>query len=63
MQHQWIIDMLQDMRTYAEANDLPQIAAGVQGLLPLAREEIAARQADRAAGAGGGVADDARQVH
>lgn len=44
MSHEWIFDVLADLRAYADRNDLPEIAAKTDELLGVARAEIAARQ-------------------
>lgn len=40
MRHDWILDVLSDLHTYALANDLPDLASKVQETLMLARREI-----------------------
>ncbi|OYW58254.1 MAG: hypothetical protein B7Y02_06015 [Rhodobacterales bacterium 17-64-5] len=40
MRHQWVIDILLDLQSYAEVNDLPQTAGRVEELLAVARLEI-----------------------
>lgn len=42
MRHDWIFDVLADLRAYAVKNGLPQLAAQVEVALRVAREEIAA---------------------
>lgn len=39
--HDWILDMLSDLQDYALANDLPDLAASVEGTLAIARRETA----------------------
>lgn len=43
MGHDWIFDVLKDLRAYAEANDLPETAAKAEECLRLAEAEIAAK--------------------
>ena len=52
MRHDWIFDVLSDLKAYAIKNDLPALAAKVDETLTLARAEVAA-QADDGAGAAG----------
>lgn len=40
MRHQWVIDVLLDLQSYAASNDLPQLAGRVEEVLALARLEI-----------------------
>ncbi len=42
MRHAWIIEVLVDLQTYAEMNNLPAIAASARQTLDVARSEIAA---------------------
>lgn len=42
MRHSWILDVLRDLETYAELNDLPAIAASVAQTLGVAQAELAA---------------------
>lgn len=41
MRHNWIFDVLADLRAYAEQNDLPALAAQVTATLRVADLEIA----------------------
>lgn len=52
MRHQWVIDVLQDIESYAAVNDLPQLSSRIAEVLIEARAEIAA-QLDPAAGDSG----------
>lgn len=45
MRHDWIFNVLADLQTYAEKNDLPAIAAAAKHNLIIARSEIAAKYA------------------
>lgn len=45
MRHDWIFNVLADLQTYAEKNDLPAIAASAKQNLIIARSEIAAKYA------------------
>lgn len=42
MRHDWILSVLSDLRTYANANDLPVLADQVTALLHVAEQEIGA---------------------
>ncbi|HMO08555.1 MAG TPA: hypothetical protein PKD10_13040 [Paracoccaceae bacterium] len=52
MRHDWIFDVLNDLRRYALANDLPALAAQAEKALVVARAEIGAQSGD------GGGGDD-----
>jgi hypothetical protein len=55
MRHDWIIEVLTDLRAYAERNSLARIAQGTDDLLALARAEIASGgPVEGSDGAGGG---------
>lgn len=41
MAHEWIFDVLNDMRTYADKNGLPALAAQITVALHVAKSEIA----------------------
>ena len=43
MRHDWVFDVLKDLRRYAEKNDLPALAARVEAALAVAEVEIAAQ--------------------
>lgn len=43
MGHEWILDVLADLRAYATQNDLPTLAAKTDETLRTARAELAAR--------------------
>lgn len=58
MRHSWILDVLRDLRSYAEMNDLPAIAAAAGQTLGIAETEIAAAQGDGRDPPDGGVAGD-----
>ncbi len=53
MRHDWIFDVLSDLRVYALRNDLPVTAEGAEKLLRLARAELAARPDDDGGDGGG----------
>ncbi len=40
MSHDWIFDVLADLRSYAERNGLPRLAEKADELLDVARDEI-----------------------
>jgi len=46
MRHDWIFDVLTDLRLYAQKNNLPDTAEGAEVLLRLVRTEVAARSVD-----------------
>lgn len=46
MRHDWIFDVLKDLRAYAEANGLPDLAAKAGECLDVAEAEIAAQAQD-----------------
>lgn len=52
MRHDWIFDVLKDLRAYALANNLPALAAKAEEALRTARIEIAAHDGN---GPEGGV--------
>ncbi len=56
MEHDWILDVLADLRNYASRNDLPALAEQLQETGLLAAVEISSAES-----AGGGVKDDARR--
>lgn len=43
MRHDWIFDVLTDLRAYAQTNGLPMLAAQAEAALGVARAEIAAQ--------------------
>ncbi len=43
MSHDWIFDVLKDLRAYAEANGLPELAAKAEECLRVAKAEIEAK--------------------
>jgi hypothetical protein len=45
MRHDWIFNVLSDLRTYAEKNDLPDVANAAAQALAVAQAEIMARYA------------------
>lgn len=46
MRHDWIFEVLNDLRSYAQKNDLPALAEQAERTLRIARAEIAARGSD-----------------
>jgi hypothetical protein len=55
MRHDWILDVLTDMRAYAERNGMARLAGALDEVVPLARSEIAEAEArDRSASGKGG---------
>jgi hypothetical protein len=57
MRHDWIFEVLTDLRSYALKNGLPALAARVEDTMQLARAEIAAQEAQdgtvKGSGSGG----------
>jgi hypothetical protein len=43
--HDWILDMLSDLKDYAQANGLVDLALSVEGTLAVARRETAFAEA------------------
>ncbi|MDP4034092.1 MAG: hypothetical protein Q8P60_14800 [Pseudorhodobacter sp.] len=50
MRHDWVFDVLKDLRSYALKNGLPLLAVQVEDTLRVARAEIAASDAEGDAG-------------
>lgn len=46
MRHQWVIDVLLDLQSYAMVNELPQLAARIEETLAQARKEILCKSGD-----------------
>ncbi len=46
MRHDWIFEVLGDLRTYALANDMPLLAQKVDETLRVARAEVARIRSD-----------------
>jgi hypothetical protein len=66
LRHDWIFDVLTDLRLYAQKNGLPDTAEGAEALLRLVRAEMAARSAEDDGGndvAGQGGAPPRRLPH
>ena len=59
MRHEWIFDVLQDLRRYAEANGMIALAQKAEEALGVAKAEIAqmgrGEVGDEVGGGGGGV--------
>ncbi|MBM9594685.1 hypothetical protein [Roseitranquillus sediminis] len=55
MEHDWILDVLADLRKYANRNDLSALAEQLQETALLATVEIASRESD----GDGSLSDDA----
>jgi hypothetical protein len=49
--HDWVLDVLRDLLSYAQQNDLPALAARVEATLAVAEAEIDAEKA-QASGTG-----------
>ena len=58
MRHSWILDVLNDLQSYAQMNDLPAIAAAAAQILTIAEVEIAAAHSDDRDTVKGGNARD-----
>ena len=58
MRHSWILDVLNDLQSYAQMNDLPDIAAAAAQILTIAEVEIAAAHSDDGDTVKGGNASD-----
>lgn len=54
MGHDWIFDVLRDLRTYALSNDLPALAAKAEDALRVAEVEIAEKTREGSGGAQSG---------
>ncbi len=52
MRHDWIFDVLSDLKAYALKNDLPALAAKAEEALIVARAEIAAGEGPEPGGDG-----------
>ncbi|MFN3643919.1 MAG: hypothetical protein ACK4TB_13480 [Gemmobacter sp.] len=50
MPHDWIIDVLTDMRAYAKLNGMEALAEQIDRTLEIARAEIAARMRETGEG-------------
>jgi hypothetical protein len=48
MRHDWILNVLADLQSYAEKNDLPVIAEAAKQNIIIARSEIAEKYAEEA---------------
>jgi len=48
MSHDWMLDVLADLTTYARRNDLPALASRLEQTVHAARFEIAAQRTSRA---------------
>jgi len=44
MRHEWVFDVLRDLKAYAQTNGLPALAAKAEEALTIARAEIIALQ-------------------
>ncbi len=42
MRHEWVFDVLRDLKAYAQSNGLPALAAKAEEALTIARAEIVA---------------------
>ena len=47
MQHEWVLDVIADMRTFARQNDLPDLASHMDTAWLLASAEIASLSKDQ----------------
>jgi hypothetical protein len=58
MRHNWIFDVLTDLRSYAEVNNLPDIAVAAQQTLDVAEAEISVVGGGEGDAVPGGAATD-----
>ena len=63
MRHDWIFDVLSDLRTYALQNNLPALAAKVDEALVLAKAEIEAEEAGEGGPGGHGGSQGSGRAH
>lgn len=49
MPHEWILDVLHDLRSYSRLNDLPRLGEELDGLIRTAAAEIGAEERGGAA--------------
>lgn len=45
MPHEWILDVLQDLRRYSLLNDMPRLGEELDSLIHVAAHEIGAKEA------------------
>ena len=57
MRHEWVFDVLRDMKAYAQANGLPALAAKADEALRVARAEIISLPAAEPGAESGGEAE------
>ena len=57
MEHDWMLDVLADLRNFAERNELPALAEQLQETALLAAVEISSVESDGS----GSLSDDARR--
>jgi hypothetical protein len=63
MRHDWIFDVLADLRSYAQKNGLTALAAQIDDTLRVARTDIAAADTGPARGGGSGGGPPAGRPH
>ncbi len=63
MRHDWVFDVLRDLKSYAVRNDLPQLAASVDQALAAAETEIGAPQGGTSALNGHAAPGRSRRPH
>ena len=59
MRHDWIFDVLKDLRSYAQSNGLPALALKADEAMRVAQAEVAACPASGPAAEGGPEPDEA----
>jgi hypothetical protein len=59
MRHDWIFDVLKDLRSYAQSNGLPALALKADEAMRVARAEVAACPTPDPAAEGGPDPDEA----
>jgi len=63
MRHDWIFDVLSDLKAYAIRNDLPALAAKVDEAIAVAKVEIEAEGASGKGSAGRGGMPPSGRAH
>jgi hypothetical protein len=58
MRHDWIFDVLRDLRSYAEKNGLPALALKADEAMRVARAEVAACATPEPTAEGGADSDE-----
>jgi hypothetical protein len=61
--HDWIIDVLEDLKTYAKRNGMAELAAKTDETLTVARQEIASKARSEGPTGTGAGGPQGGQVH